>query len=73
MINISKLPEIMTVPEVANFLRVDVSTVRRWIRKGGMDAIELPHPLTQKKGYRVPRTSIEAIVNKHCQVIQIDE
>ncbi len=35
--------DLLTVTEVAAILRCDVSSVRRWIRQGILDAITLPH------------------------------
>ena len=35
--------ELLTVHEVARRLRVDDTTVRRWIKSGAMEAIALPH------------------------------
>ena len=38
-----KTEELLTVREVARRLRVDDTTVRRWITSGVLDAISLPH------------------------------
>ncbi len=35
--------ELLTVREVARRLRVDDTTVRRWIKSGSLEAITLPH------------------------------
>ncbi len=35
--------ELLTVSEVAKQLRVDDTTVRRWIKTGILEAITLPH------------------------------
>ena len=35
--------ELFTVREVARQLRVDATTVRRWIKNGALEAITLPH------------------------------
>jgi len=32
-----------TVEEVADMLRVDAATVRRWVAKGLIEVVELPH------------------------------
>jgi len=35
--------DLLTVAEVAQILRVDDTTVRRWIKQGVLDAVVLPH------------------------------
>jgi excisionase family DNA binding protein len=35
--------ELLTVREVARYLKVDDTTVRRWIKGGVLAAVELPH------------------------------
>jgi len=50
-------PYYVTVAEVADVLRVDPSTVRRWIEAGTLEAITLPSGV-----YRVPRTALDALV-----------
>ena len=37
------MDELLTVREVAKRLRVDDTTVRRWIKSGALGAITLPH------------------------------
>lgn len=46
----------MTVPEVAVFLRVNVETVRRWIRSGDLAAVLLGGSRT---GYRIHSSDLE--------------
>lgn len=53
--------ELMTVHEVARQLRVDDTTVRRWIKSGALPAASLPH-FGKRQSYRVRRTSVEAIM-----------
>ena len=50
-------PFYVTVAEVADVLRVDPSTVRRWIEKGDLEAITLPSGI-----YRVPRHALDRLV-----------
>jgi len=57
------MSDLLTVAEVAAILRVDQSTVRRWIREGIMDAITLPH-VKWRTGYRVKQETVNAIVAK---------
>jgi excisionase family DNA binding protein len=45
-------PDLLTIDEVARKLRVDPTTMRRWIRDGTLEAIELPGSEKRKK-YRV--------------------
>ena len=49
--------ELMTVREVAEELRVDDTTVRRWIKDGLLEAITLPHA-GKRTGYRVKRSTL---------------
>lgn len=44
--------ELLTVEEVAKHLRVDERTVRRWINKGELVAIDLG------RGYRISRANL---------------
>ncbi len=46
--------DLLTVTEVAAILRCDVSSVRRWIRQGILDAITLPHK-GHYQVYRIPQ------------------
>lgn len=50
--------ELLTVQEVAKHLRVDEKTVRRWIIKGDLVAINLG------KGYRIYRSDLDAFIEK---------
>jgi excisionase family DNA binding protein len=43
---------LLTVCEVARRLRVETTTVRRWIATGILDAVVLPHP-GKRKCYRI--------------------
>jgi excisionase family DNA binding protein len=53
--------ELMTVSEVADALRVDDTTVRRWIKNGVLEALSLPH-LGKRQSYRVKRSELEKIL-----------
>lgn len=55
--------ELMTVSEVAEILRVDATTVRRWIKHRTIEAIELPHA-NKRAAYRIRRSTIEALLNQ---------
>lgn len=54
--------DFMTVHEVASSLRVDDTTVRRWIKNGALDAITLPHQ-GKRCSYRIPKTSYDKLFN----------
>lgn len=62
MIDIT-IPEFMTVRELANLLRVNETTVRRWIGHGNLEALLLPGT-GKHKTYRIPRSSIEQMINQ---------
>ncbi|GCE12694.1 helix-turn-helix domain-containing protein [Tengunoibacter tsumagoiensis] len=53
--------DLLTVNEVAQRLRVDDTTVRRWIKSGVLDAIPLPHSGV-RQAYRVRRTTLDALL-----------
>jgi len=53
--------ELLTVREVAEQLRVDDTTVRRWIKNGVLEAITLPHR-GARQAYRVRRATLEALL-----------
>ncbi len=55
--------ELLTVHEVATQLRVDDTTVRRWISSGLLMAVELPHR-SKRKGYRVRQSTLDLILNQ---------
>lgn len=52
--------DLLTVREVARHLRVDDTTVRRWIKCGALEAITLPHR-GKRRGYRVRRTTLDEL------------
>ncbi len=54
---------LLTVPEVAEQLRVDDTTVRRWIKQGALEAIVLPH-VNKRTAYRIRRSTLDAILRK---------
>ncbi len=53
--------ELLTVHEVAQQLRVDDTTVRRWIKNGVLEAISLPHK-GLRQAYRVRRSTLDALL-----------
>lgn len=54
------MSELLTVSEVAKILRVDDTTVRRWVKNGAMEAVTLPH-VNVRQAYRIKRETLERI------------
>jgi excisionase family DNA binding protein len=52
---------LLTVAEVAKALRVDDTTVRRWIKNGVLEAIALPHR-GLRQAYRINRSTLDALL-----------
>ncbi len=50
--------ELLTVSEVAQQLRVDDTTVRRWIKIGALEAVLLPH-IGKRQGYRIKKNTLD--------------
>lgn len=53
--------DLMTVSEVARVLRVDDTTVRRWVKQGALEAVVLPHVNT-RQAYRIKRNTLEKLL-----------
>ncbi len=53
--------DLLTVAEVAQILRVDDTTVRRWIQLGALEAITLPH-VQKRHAYRIKRATLEQLL-----------
>ena len=53
--------ELLTVREVAKQLRVDDTTVRRWLKKGIMEGVFLPSG-SRYNTYRIRRSTLEQIL-----------
>jgi len=53
--------ELLTVREVAKQLRVDDTTVRRWIKNGVLEAITLPHR-GARQAYRIRQATLNALL-----------
>jgi excisionase family DNA binding protein len=54
--------ELLTVHEIALRLRVDDTTVRRWIKNGILEAVSLPH-VGKRQAYRVKASELDKILN----------
>lgn len=55
-------PKLLTVSEVANILRVDDATVRRWVKQGTLEAVRLPGELRQ--AYRIKRETLDKVLGQ---------
>jgi excisionase family DNA binding protein len=53
--------ELLTVAEVARRLRVDSTTVRRWISQGALEAVTLPH-VGKRQSYRVRLSTLDNLL-----------
>ncbi len=53
--------ELLTVSEVAEILRVDDTTVRRWVKQGVLEAIVLPH-VNARQAYRIKRETLDRVL-----------
>ena len=58
--------EYMTVLEVARLLRVDTTTVKRWIYNGQLEAFALPGTGLRKE-HRIPRAAVNKILGNSLQ------
>ena len=59
--------ELLTVREVARRLRVDDTTVRRWIKSGALEAITLPHR-GKRQAYRIKKSTLDRLLNSSIQL-----
>jgi excisionase family DNA binding protein len=57
------MSDLMTVREVAQALRVDDTTVRRWVKQGVLEAVVLPHA-NKRQAYRIKRDTLEKLLNQ---------
>ena len=53
--------ELLTVTEVASILRVDDTTVRRWVKMGALEAVVLPH-VNARQAYRIKRETLDRVL-----------
>lgn len=60
------MSELLTVREVANILRVDDTTVRRWVKQGALEAITLPHK-NVRQAYRIKRETVDKLLTTGVQ------
>ena len=57
------MSELMTEKEVADILRVDDTTVRRWVKQGALEAVILPHK-NERQAYRIRREILDKILRE---------
>jgi excisionase family DNA binding protein len=55
--------ELLTVREVGQQLRVDDTTVRRWIKNGALEAVSLPH-VGKRQAYRIRRATLNTLLTQ---------
>ena len=53
--------KLLTVQEVAQRLRVNEATVRRWVKIGALEAIKLPHR-GKREIYRIRQSTLDSIL-----------
>ncbi len=63
-----KREELLTVREVARRLRVDDTTVRRWIKSNALEAITLPHR-GKRQAYRIKRSTLDTLLSSELPLI----
>ena len=47
--------------EVARILRVDDTTVRRWVKQGALEAVILPH-VRERQAYRIKKETLDKLL-----------
>ena len=52
---------LLTIKEVARQLRVDDTTVRRWIKSGVLEAIALPH-VGKRQAHRIKQSTLDSLL-----------
>ena len=57
------MEELLTVTEVAEILRVDPTTVRRWIKAGILKAVALPRR-NKRTAFRIKRETVNELLNE---------
>jgi excisionase family DNA binding protein len=53
--------DLLTVSEVAQILRVDETTVRRWVKIGALEAVVLPH-VNKRQAYRIKKETLDKLL-----------
>jgi excisionase family DNA binding protein len=55
------MSELLTISEVADILRVDDTTVRRWVKQGALEAVVLPH-VNARQAYRIKKDTLDRVL-----------
>ncbi|MFL5628734.1 MAG: helix-turn-helix domain-containing protein [Ktedonobacteraceae bacterium] len=55
--------ELLTIREVARRLRVDDTTVRRWVKNGTLEAVTLPHR-GKRQAYRIRKSTLDTLLKE---------
>lgn len=63
----SQTKNYLNTQEVADRLRVDPVTVRRWIRAGELEAV----PLGPKAGYRITEEALQTFIKRRQERLQL--
>ncbi len=71
MPNVPNESTLLTVHEVATRLRVDDTTVRRWITNNILPAITLPHS-GKRQGYRIRQSDLDTVLKSTATAPQTD-
>jgi excisionase family DNA binding protein len=62
------MSELLTVSEVARILRVDDTTVRRWVKQGALEAVVLPH-VNSRQAYRIKRETLNRVLGAQAESV----
>ncbi|QBD78787.1 DNA-binding protein [Ktedonosporobacter rubrisoli] len=65
------MSDLLTVSEVARILRVDDTTVRRWVKQGALEAVILPH-VNERQAYRVRRSIVEKLIGSPVELAEVE-
>jgi DNA binding domain, excisionase family len=57
------MSDLLTVSEVADILRVDDATVRRWVKQGTLEAVALPHREGGHTTHRIRKSTLDTVLN----------
>ena len=55
------MSELLTIREVAQHLRVEETTVRRWVKQGLLEAVSLPHS-GKRQSYRIKSETLQRVL-----------
>ena len=64
------MSELLTVSEVSRILRVDDTTVRRWVKQGTLEAVVLPH-INSCQAYRIKRETLNRMLGGEKEVVNV--